>query len=389
MVPLNVNVGGREVIIQVSLKEMEYLKNTNFSKENKQAFLEAIGRNMGIWEYDEASTKRNTPNEENTPANVTANNTTTKKPHQDENPEVEKIVYKHHEFEKRTKGLLTTESKKFMQACCNLVVQLDRERSTYEVRKQYGDKLLNDTQTFYQRVELAREYCLEALDEQERLEDKYAKYMQIMFNNLCTCEEVHRMYFEQQEKNRILRQQQIQSSLSQSQIQPQHTPCQAEEPLIKPEQEAWPGIQGISPNIPEKMTSILNHPSPSLDPRIPTTTKTLVIDSHQDQTRLKFNKLGIIEKLDGSQTKKHNTCIFCNKTMHRYQLNCAKLKNMTPNQIYKVMTTSGIKCKMWLEHGHRTKNCPATNKDPLKKCHIKEDGKECQKYHCRYLHKYK
>ena len=83
----------------------------------------------------------------------------------------------------------------------------------------------------------------------------------------------------------------------------------------------------------------------------------------------------------------NNTCISCGKDPHRYQLQCPKLKQMTPNEIYKVMTNSGIECQMCLGLGHRTPNCPAAKDGLLKKCQIKENGKECQRYHCRYLHK--
>ena len=85
----------------------------------------------------------------------------------------------------------------------------------------------------------------------------------------------------------------------------------------------------------------------------------------------------------------NNTCITCGKNPHKYQLNCPKLREMNANQIYKIMTNSGIECQMCLGLGHRTNNCPATKEGLLKKCNIKEDGQECQRYHCRYLHKYK
>ena len=83
----------------------------------------------------------------------------------------------------------------------------------------------------------------------------------------------------------------------------------------------------------------------------------------------------------------NNTCISCGKDPHRYQLQCPKLKQMTANEIYKIMTNSGIECQMCLGLGHRTPNCPAAKDGLLKKCQIKENGKECQRYHCRYLHK--
>ena len=85
----------------------------------------------------------------------------------------------------------------------------------------------------------------------------------------------------------------------------------------------------------------------------------------------------------------NNTCITCGGNPHKYQLNCPKLREMTANQIYKIMTDLGIECQMCLGLGHRTPNCPPTREGLLKKCPIKEDGQECQRYHCRALHKFK
>ena len=83
----------------------------------------------------------------------------------------------------------------------------------------------------------------------------------------------------------------------------------------------------------------------------------------------------------------NNTCITCSGNPHKYQLNCPKLKEMTANQVYRIMTNFGIECQMCLGLGHRTPNCPPTREGLLKKCSIKEDGQECQRYHCRALHK--
>ena len=86
------------------------------------------------------------------------------------------------------------------------MVQLDRQKYTDEVSKQYGDELLNDVQDLYLKLEEAREYCLEPLNEDERLQ--YEEYLQIKFELKCTCERVHRQYFEQVEQNKKLRNQQ-------------------------------------------------------------------------------------------------------------------------------------------------------------------------------------
>ena len=83
----------------------------------------------------------------------------------------------------------------------------------------------------------------------------------------------------------------------------------------------------------------------------------------------------------------NNSCIICSQNPHRYQLNCPKLRELSPNQIYKIMTSSGIECQMCLGLGHRTRECPPTQEGFLKKCSIKEENMECGKYHCRALHK--
>ena len=83
----------------------------------------------------------------------------------------------------------------------------------------------------------------------------------------------------------------------------------------------------------------------------------------------------------------NDTCVICGQSPHRYQLNCPKLKEMTPNQIYKVMTNFGIECQMCLGLNHRTRECPATRDGFLKKCTVQEGNSECGWYHCRALHK--
>ena len=371
-----------------------------------------------------AATVKNIHKEENTPVNKTTNKADAEKPQIDETAEVEKIVHRdrHHEFEQRTRRLLNAEAKSFLQACCTLIVQLDREKCDGEVSKQYGDKLLNDVQVLYQRVELARKYCLEALDQHERLEDKYTKYMQIMSENLCTVKRVHQMYFEEQEEIKTSSQQQIQSSKSQTQALPQNIQCSVPEFLIKPnifteEKDPRTLKPEIQPNIPLKMIPTIYYPDPashpaSLDqsqnwrsqiqPNIPTicypdtASHPAALDQSQNwrnqihQPNLfQQHQLGYRTPTATQANKYNDKCILCNKKRHRYQLYCKQLKNMTPNQIYKVMTTFGIDCKMCLRPGHKTKNCQASKEGLLKKCHVKEDGKECQKYHCKYLHKHK
>ena len=85
----------------------------------------------------------------------------------------------------------------------------------------------------------------------------------------------------------------------------------------------------------------------------------------------------------------NGTCVICGQTPHKYQLNCFKLRKMSVDEIYKVMTNYGINCQMCLELGHRTKDCPAFKKGVLTTCRVKENGQECKKNHCRFLHKTK
>ena len=85
----------------------------------------------------------------------------------------------------------------------------------------------------------------------------------------------------------------------------------------------------------------------------------------------------------------NGTCVICGQTPHKYQLNCFKLRKMSVDEIYKVMTNYGINCQMCLELGHRTKDCPAFKKGVLTTCRVKENGQECKKNHCRFLHRTK
>ena len=86
----------------------------------------------------------------------------------------------------------------------------------------------------------------------------------------------------------------------------------------------------------------------------------------------------------------NDSCYFCGEAPHRYQLSCPKLKTMSPAQIYAAMTSAGIECQMCLGLGHRTRACPPVQEGLLKKCNIKDaQGVECQRYHCRVLHKKK
>ena len=547
---------------------------------------------------------------------------------------------RHHEFEQRTKTHLASPAKKFIKACNILSVQLDRGQFADEISKQYGDQLLNDVQELYLELENAREYCLEALDETERLEEKYTEYMHHKLVMKCTCERVHRKYFEEQEESKRLRQQYQQQMMTQpqqpqGQVQPIVTPIfhtttagnnmptstpLHPQPIPQPRTQFMP----IQPPQGQYGQQQPRNPPPGFglyedqDSRIPTPSAPSVINEHH-HTRFKLKEeLSLVEPWDGSQPRAYmafraqwsnfyqkmvkeqrsnldlyyallkvlggsakeliqtkypnnqsydqaikklddlffnpanllrdmvqnllkgskmvdtydsllsginklwdawndlnqadlsheqlkgllfiaateknlseeswkcwlevqndprfkqnpmeafeisaylgsinkamlnaqkrtnaigqspktqiptkankpgaggrkqstlfgsysnaianqgqaasgsgqskakvqqqargpnNTCVICDNTPHKYQLKCPKLKEMTPNQIYAIMTNAGIECQMCLGLGHRTRECPPTNEGLLRKCNIKDDDVECGRYHCRALHK--
>ena len=80
------------------------------------------------------------------------------------------------------------------------------------------------------------------------------------------------------------------------------------------------------------------------------------------------------------------TCVFCQKEKHKLQLYCPKLNKMKPGHIRSIMRKWDIKCEMCLGKKHDTKDCRTVKEKNLKKCLIKENGVECNKYHCRFLH---
>ena len=82
-------------------------------------------------------------------------------------------------------------------------------------------------------------------------------------------------------------------------------------------------------------------------------------------------------------------CVFCSRTTHhRYQLYCPALKTLKPEQIWDIMKANGITCQMCLCLGHKTQECEPTRRGTLKKCSIKDNGKDmCGKFHCRFLHR--
>ena len=108
-----------------------------------------------------------------------------------------------HEFVLRTQTFLATPAKQFVKAVNMLKVQLDQQKGSDEISRQYGDELLKKVHDLYNKVEQAREYCEEVLEEDERLQHEY--YMKNKFEDVCECERIHRKYFEKQEQNQRLK----------------------------------------------------------------------------------------------------------------------------------------------------------------------------------------
>ena len=656
-------INGTEEIVQVNEEDNQYLSLPSTTEEQRSKLLTAI------WEKASSAAAAAAMNivspEDLNPSKVTPANTPTSTEEDLEeieertrlleeslskNTDVKKLVEeggekdhdacknRQHEFLQRTKIHLAAPAKRFIKAVNTLMVQLDRTKWADEVSKQYGDELLLEVQALYIPLEEAREYCLEALDDTERLEDKYKAYMDQKFELKCTCERVHKKYFEQQEENKKLRQQYQQQQ--QQQMPPVHIPTIVTTTPMPP--------PVFAPTMPTMMSSTPFHPPPVSQPvpnfapilgqqqqghryvqppgfniyegqqdqesRIPTPTAPSVINAHH-HTRFKLSEeLSLVEKFDGSQPRAymafraqwsnfvekmkmeersnldiyyallkvlegaakdlvktkypndqsylqaikklddlfynptnllrdmvHNllknnkmsdsyesllsgmtklmdawndlnqadltkdqlkgllfvaateknlseeswkcwlevqndprfkqnpmeafeisaylgsikkamlnaqkrknaigakepsietpsklwsksgkrqstiygsysmdvntmnngsrhakakvqnqargpndTCIICGRNPHRYQLNCSKLRELTANQLYKIMVNAGIECQMCLALGHRTRECPAAQEGFLKKCTIKEDNVECGRYHCRFLHK--
>ena len=697
LVPWKFTIGGQEEVIYVNEDQNKYLTLDTTTPEQQKEFLQRIFEDQQRRQVAAATAAATTKSEDLNPSRNSP--TPTDQILEDirertniieeslpKNTEVKKLYDdghdgdenghdgaacrdRHHEFEQRTKTHLAAPAKKFIKACNSLMVQLDRHKYADEVSKQYGDELLNDVQDLYLKLEEAREYCLEPLNDDERLQ--YEEYLQIKFELKCTCERVHRQYFEQVEQNKKLRnQQQMMTQPQQPQVQvqpPNDILAHLEDPYNAPHGTTY-GNFGPQPpigpailptiitttaanNMPGMMSSTPFHPHPipqpganfapiyghpqgqhygqapnpppgfnvydSQESRIPTPTPPSVINAHH-HTRFKLNEeLSLVQPWNGSQpreymafraqwtnfvekmkqadrsnldlyyallkvldgaakklvetkypndqsynqsmkkldnlffnpanlvrdmvhnllkgvkmvdtydsllsgitklmdawndldqadlsknqlkgllfiaateknlseeswkewlsiqndpkyrqnpmmafeistymgaintamlnaqkrknaigpspetspktgkpkrqstlygsysnaignqdaTRRHddmksnyhqsnnvqqqargpnNMCITCGQNPHKYQLNCPKLREMTPNQIYKIMTNSGIECQMCLGLNHRTRECPATQEGFLKKCSVREDNVECGRYHCRYLHK--
>ena len=562
-----------------------------------------------------------------------------------EDKEADACRDRHHIFEYRTKTDLSPAAKRFINACYALTTQLDRTKYADEVSKQFGDELITNCRLLYEELEAAREYCLEPLTQHERAQHKYTQYLTEKFNQLQTCERIHRAYFERQMEDKQRRQQESQhtqpppmfTSTPFHQPPPKFVPPQGQpgSQFVPPQGQQQHGQQqqygqqqhGQQQQYGQQQYGQQQNPPPGFNiyneqedlTRIPTPSAPSVIINERYHTRFKLNEeLSLVEKFDATQPraymafraqwanfydkmrredrsnldlysallrvlggsakdlvqtkypseqsyaqaikklddlfynptnlvremvrnllqshkmndsyesllggmnklwdawndldqadltkeqlkgllfiaateknlseeswkcwldiqndpkykqnpmeafeikaylgainkamlnaqkrksalgskdhppntppktnksgKKQSTmfgsysnavasqaqnttvnnqskakaqqqargaeglCVTCSRTPHKYQLNCPKLKDMTPNQIYKVMTNNNIECQMCLGLGHRTKECPALKDGFLKKCSIKENNEECGRYHCRYLHKSK
>ena len=78
----------------------------------------------------------------------------------------------------------------------------------------------------------------------------------------------------------------------------------------------------------------------------------------------------------------NDTCIFCKKGMHKYQIFCPILKQLQPQEIRRLMKENNIECEMCLGTNHVTAFCTVN----IKRCKIKTSGTECGAKHFRLLH---
>ena len=78
----------------------------------------------------------------------------------------------------------------------------------------------------------------------------------------------------------------------------------------------------------------------------------------------------------------NDTCVFCKRVMHRYQVFCPKLKKLQPKAIKDIMKNHDITCEMCLGINHEANSCRAG----VRRCNRKTNGSECKANHCRPLH---
>ena len=242
-------INGEQTIVRVNQNQNQYLSLTTTTEEQRNEFLKRV------WEAAEAAatiTATEKPEDLPSPASSKGstdtvagianrskfieeslkNNPDLKNLFEENNNECKndeqldedggKISCqdRHHIFEQRTKTHLAAPAKKFVRAVNALKYQLNRANFADEISQQFGDDLLQDVKQKFGKVEEAREYCLEVLEEQERLQYDY--YLQNKFEDVCECERIHRNYFEKMVEDKIARSQQQMAQPPTSQVQPPH-----------------------------------------------------------------------------------------------------------------------------------------------------------------------
>ena len=118
------------------------------------------------------------------------------------------------------------------------------------------------------------------------------------------------------------------------------------------------------------------------------------VDEGDDRIDLKEKLLSsyndVFVRQETSKSTNHTNqsnkiCAFCQKQKHKIQLHCPRLKKLKPTHIRSIMRQHGIECEMCLGK-HKTEDCISINGKTLNNCLIKENGVECNRYHCRFLH---
>ena len=242
-------INGEQTIVRVNHNQKQYLSLTTTTEEQRNEFLKRV------WEAAEAAatiTATEKPEDLPSPASSKgstdtvaeiANRSKFIETSLRNNPDVKNLFEennneckndeqldedggkiscqdRHHIFEQRTKTHLAAPAKKFVRAVNALKYQLNRANFADEISQQFGDDLLQDVKQKFGKVEEAREYCLEVLEEQERLQYDY--YLQNKFEDVCECERIHRNYFEKMVEDKVARNQQQMSQPPTSQVQPPH-----------------------------------------------------------------------------------------------------------------------------------------------------------------------
>ena len=105
-------------------------------------------------------------------------------------------INRKHEFEMRTKRLLSAPGRKFLQAYDTFMMQFDPNVFGAEISKDFGDDLLKEVYNTYDIMEEARLKCLEVLTEKDRIENqKYDQYLRDKLAKKCECQRLHNEYF--------------------------------------------------------------------------------------------------------------------------------------------------------------------------------------------------